>query len=242
MRYVLIFLLMAMTNLAFSADYAREKKWADEITPGIVVGDPVYLELKNGHKFLTLFTEEKDAKAGLIIVHGMGVHPDWGMIGTLRTQLADGGYSTLSIQMPVLRVDANPADYKATFNEAAERLQVAVAFLKAKGYQKVAIVSHSMGSIMTQAFLVKNPNAGVSAWAALGVSDIVSFAGIKIPVLDLYGANDLPEVLKTAKKRTESLKNSAGSKQVEMQKADHFYTGHEEEMVKQVKEFLDHSL
>ncbi|TCV89045.1 DUF3530 family protein [Sulfurirhabdus autotrophica] len=242
MRYLLMILLVAVANMVFAADYVREKKWADEITPGIVVGDPVYLEQKNHHKFLTLFTEAKDAKVGLIIVHGTGIHPDWGMIGTLRTQLADEGYTTLSVQMPVLAVDAKSEAYKATFKEAAERLQVAVAFLKAKGYGKVAIVSHSMGSKMVQAFLVNNPDSGVSAWAALGISDVDSFAGINMPVLDLYGVNDLPWVLKGVKKRGESLKNKVGSTQLSVQKADHFYTSHEAEMVNLVKTFMDNSL
>ena len=51
MRILAAALLLLASQLTFaSADYAREKKWADEITPGIVVGDPVYLELRQGHK------------------------------------------------------------------------------------------------------------------------------------------------------------------------------------------------
>jgi hypothetical protein len=47
-----------------------------------MIGDPVWLELSSGHKFLTLYTEaESNAKAGVIVIHGMGVHPDWGLIG-----------------------------------------------------------------------------------------------------------------------------------------------------------------
>lgn len=44
--YSVLLLLLLSTHLAQGADYVREKKWADEITPGIVVGDPVYLEEK----------------------------------------------------------------------------------------------------------------------------------------------------------------------------------------------------
>ncbi|MBS1218396.1 MAG: hypothetical protein H6R21_1529, partial [Proteobacteria bacterium] len=38
--------LLSMSALAAAgiADYAREKKWADEVVPGLVVGDPVYLQ------------------------------------------------------------------------------------------------------------------------------------------------------------------------------------------------------
>jgi hypothetical protein len=82
---------LAMSAPAISADYAREKNWANEVTPSVMTGDPVWLELSGGHKFLTLFTEAGDAKAGVIVVHGMGVHPDWGLIGPLRQNLPDKG-------------------------------------------------------------------------------------------------------------------------------------------------------
>src|SRR5580765_2874984 len=42
---------------AYQPDYAREKRWADEITPGLVVGDAIYLQQKSGHKFLAIYTE-----------------------------------------------------------------------------------------------------------------------------------------------------------------------------------------
>ena len=237
MRFIAVMVLFLASHSVFAgADYAREKKWADEITPGIVVGDPVYLEFK-GHKFLGIFTAAKDAKMGVVVVHGLGVHPDWGMIGTLRTELADQGYTTLSVQMPVLAVDAKAEQYPATFPEAAGRIGVAVDFLKAKGYKKIAIVSHSMGSRMSRVYVVKHQDQ-LAGWASLGIGGGDTYAGIKIPVLDLYGENDLPQVLASAKKRAASLKGNAGGKQVKIPKADHFYNNHEAEMVRTVKDFL----
>jgi hypothetical protein len=53
-------------------------------------------------------------KAGVIVVHGLGVHPDFGMVGGLRTRLADAGYATLSVQMPVLPAGATRDDYAVT--------------------------------------------------------------------------------------------------------------------------------
>jgi hypothetical protein len=44
-----LILSLAWALPAAASDYAREKKWADEIVPGIVVGDPVYLETPRGH-------------------------------------------------------------------------------------------------------------------------------------------------------------------------------------------------
>lgn len=239
MRILATFLLLLVSQLTFAvADYAREKKWADEIIPGIVVGDPVYLELSQGHKFLTILAEAKDAKVGVVVVHGIGIHPDWNMVGTLRTQLVEHGYTTLSIQMPVLANDAKAEAYDRLFPEAAERIGVAVDFLRAKGYKKIAIVSHSMGSAMSRMYVANNQSKLV-AWASLGIGHGYSYSGIRIPVLDLYGENDLAPVLKMAKKRAASLKGNAKSLQVRVPKSDHFYNNHEAEMVQEVKNFLD---
>ena len=236
---------LALASLAASAgqvaDYAREAKWADEILPGLVVGDPVYLQTPRGHhKFLTLFTPVADTDRAAIVVHGMGIHPDWGMVGTLRTDLSDRGFATLSIQMPILAADARGEAYPPTFPEAAERIREAVEFLKAKGYTKIAIVSHSMGSRMSRVYLAGKPDPAVKSWASLGISQD-DYAGVKLPVLDLYGENDLPGVLNNTEKRRKSLA-AKGSKQFRIERADHFFGGHEGKMVDAVADFLDATL
>lgn len=245
MRFVAGLIFCLVSQFAFGvADYGREKKWADEVVPGIVIGDAVYLQQKNGHKFLGIYTPAPNTKMGLIVVHGIGIHPDWGMVGTLRQQLADQGYATLSIQMPILAVDAKPESYAATFPEGVERLQLAAAFLKEKGHKRIGVVSHSMGSRMAHAYMIKNPPE-ISAWASLGMQNVlasktaITYDGIKVPVLDLYGANDLPNVLAGAIARKDSLKSKPESKQVIVPNTDHFFANHEEAMVKAVKDFLD---
>lgn len=245
MRAWLISLLLAVSAPTFAAaDYEREKRWDDEITPGIVVGDPVYLEQRNRHKFLGIYTESPQPKMGVVVVHGSGIHPDWGMIGKLRQRLPDYGYTTLSIQMPVLAVDAKPEAYAAHFPEAVERLQLAVDYLKRKRYKRIALVSHSMGSRMSHAFMARNPPE-VEAWvamgmpAAFGTGAAITYDGIKAPVLDLYGAHDLPQVLAGVAERKVSLQGNKQSKQVMVPDTDHFFADHEEAMIKQVKDFLD---
>jgi len=226
---------------AGSPDYAREKKWADEVVPGLVVGDPVYLQTPRGHhKFLTLFTPAKDTRKAVIVVHGMGIHPDWGMVGTLRTELADRGFTTLSIQMPIMAADAQSDAYPPTFPEAAERIAEAVGFLKTKGYTQLAIVSHSMGSRMSGEYMAGKPDAAVKAWASLGLS-YGDYAVLTLPVLDLYGENDLPLVLKNAAQRKKSLVARLSAQKV-IARTDHFFTGHEPAMVEAVVVFLGETL
>lgn len=225
------------------SDYAREKKWADEITPGIVVGDPVYLTDSAGHRFFAIYTRAQDPKGAVITVHGIGVHPDHGIINVLRSSLADAGYTTLSVQMPILAVDAEPQAYDKTFPEAAERLAAAVEFLRKEGYRRVAIVSHSLGSRMTNYFLVNRSEPPIDAWVAIGLSGrLAEPQNLKAPVLDLYGEKDLENVLKHADARRKAVQRIPGSAQVSIPGADHFFAGREPAMVDAVKAFLGRAL
>jgi pimeloyl-ACP methyl ester carboxylesterase len=142
--------------------------------------------------------------------------------------------------MPVLAADAKSDAYSPTFPEAAERIGEAVAFLKAKGYGQLAIVSHSMGSLMGQVYLAGKPYTAVKSWASLG-TPAEDYQALKLPILDLYGENDLAPMLVNAQKRKLSL-TSAASRQVVIPRTDHFFTGHEAEMVTAVADFLNATL
>lgn len=234
---VILLMLFTTTTVYAAGDYSREQRWADEITPGILVGDPIYLTQKNQHTFLGIYSAAPKPKMGLVIAHGMGLHPDWGMIGMLRQQLVESGFSTLSIQMPLFAADVGFEAYPALFPEAAERLQLAVAYLKSKGCQRIAIVSHSNGSRMTRTYMITNPPE-VTAWVALSLTQGDTFEGINAPIFDLYAENDLPHVLASTVKRKTSFKNP-DSQQKLVPNADHFFNGREDSMIRAVQNFLN---
>ncbi len=237
----LLFALGLLALPAFASDYAREKKWADEILPSVLTGDPVWLEQGDAPRFLGLFTEAPQAKSAVIVVHGIGVHPDWGLVSMLRQRLAETGHTTLSIQMPVLKADAKSEDYAPTFDAAGARLGRAVAFLKSKGYQKVAVASHSLGCRMSYRYLSAQPDPVVKAWAVLSTSGLEDLSRVRMPMLDLYGENDLPAVLKNAPQRLKWL-GQTGSAQQRTPGADHFFSGKDEALFEAVKSFLDRTL
>jgi pimeloyl-ACP methyl ester carboxylesterase len=237
----LLLFLLAATLAQAQPDYAREKRWAEEITPGLVDGDAVYLTQKSGHKFLAIYAAAAKSRAAVIVVHGLGVHPDWALIGALRSGLADQGYATLSVQMPVLDASAKGDDYPALFPDAADRLKAAVAYLNTKGHHTIALVSHSMGSRMSNFFLTHSPDNGIAAWACIGISsgELAEPAKLRLPVLDIYGEHDFPQVLKNADARAAALRLLKGSAQIEVAGADHYFAGNERELVRQVRQFLD---
>ncbi len=240
----LLALLLALASVAChaQADYAREQRWADEITPAILVGDPVQLALPEGRKFLGIYAPNSKAQAGVVVVHGLGVHPDWGLINPLRSQLSEQGYATLSVQMPVLAAELRGDRYPPLFPEAAARIAVAVKFLQDKGHKKIALVSHSFGSRMANVLLNQPDAPAIAAWVSIGIiGEYTQPETFKAPVLDLYGEKDFPEVLALTAKRAAAIRNIRGSAQLSVAGADHFFTGMDKALVHNVKLFLDRS-
>jgi pimeloyl-ACP methyl ester carboxylesterase len=239
---LLAVLCLAPALALAQADYAREKRLAEEIIPAIDVGDAVWLELKSGRKFLAIHTPNAKAAASVVVVHGMGLHPDWGLINVLRTRLAEQRYTTLSVQMPVLAADARGEEYAPLLAEADERLAAGVAFLRGRGSKKVAIVSHSMGTLMTDHFLVSAGTVRIDAWVAIGLSgEFTPLAVFKAPVLDLYGEKDYPAFV-GARERAAAIMQVRGSAQAKIAGADHFFTDMEDQLVRRVRLFLDSRL
>jgi len=204
-----------------------------------MIGDAVWLQQKNGHKFLSLYTEAKNAKVGLIIAHGRGWSPDFELYGTLRTRLAELGYTTLSIQLPVLPSTAILGLYVPLYPDARERFQLAVDFLKAKGYRDIAIVSHSLGATMANQYLIRTEDTSVKAWAFIGIlQGLEEMYRIKIPVLDVYGEHDWDVIRWGADERKAQIAKVPGSAQVMIPGAKHFYEGQEEALIAVLDRFL----
>jgi predicted alpha/beta-hydrolase family hydrolase len=221
-------------------DFEREARWRAEVVPNLVVGEAVDLRTTDGRAFLGLYTASAGAKTALVIVHGIGVHPDHGVIGTLRMALADKGFTTLSIQMPVQVADA-PADaYARLMPLAAERIGAAAAWLAARGYRDLVLVSHSMGSRMANAYFDGTGKPSFRGWVALGLGGDYSrrFAETRpVPVLDVQGEADLPSVLKTAAARRLVAESTAGGRQISIAGADHFYAGRHAELIAAIAAF-----
>ena len=237
-RFGGLFLLLFALSAA-AQDYEREQRWADDITPTLMLGDAVWLQQKNGHRFLSLYIENARSRPALIIAHGRGWSPDYELYGTLRTRLADKGYATLAIQLPVLPSTAILGLYVPLYLDARERFQLAVDFLKGKGYRDIAIVSHSLGATMANQYLIRTDDSSVKAWAFIGIlQGLEEMYRIRIPVLDVYGEQDWNVIRWGADERKAQIAKVPGSAQVMIPGAKHFYEGQEDELVGVVDRFL----
>jgi alpha/beta superfamily hydrolase len=238
-------LALIVLSLAASAfgepaiDYAREERWAQEIVPALVVGDAVWLATVARPKVLAILTEPSAApKGGVIVVHGLGLHPDFGLVNGVRTGLAEAGYTTLSVQMPVLAAGASRADYAIALPAAGDRIAAAIAFLRGKGLTKIAIVSHSMGATMVNAYLARADASSIDAWVPVGM--LVGFATPpKEPLLDVTAENELAEVGAAMPLRAKQLPQDRCSHQLTIAGTDHYFENRQTELTAAIAAFLD---
>jgi len=156
--------------------------------------------------------------------------------------------------MPILHNEAKEDEYAPLFPEIAPRMQAAIAYLKSKGITRIAIAGHSLGSTMSAYYLASGPSP-VAGLVAVGTSGTgFTKPGLKyfdtvpklskLPILDIYGSEDTPDVLKTVAKRMEIAKKSGNTRytQVKVAGANHFFQGKDKELVNEVSQWLDKSV
>lgn len=235
----------AATPAASTSDLEREKNWAGQIVDYLVVGEAVYLEA-GGVRFLSLYTRpaeaHKDSGRGVILLHGRGAHPAWGFIDTLRADLAEAGWHTLSLQLPILDPGAKLIEYGRTFPEAFRRIQAGIGYLRQNGVSRIVLVGHSLGAMTAVAFAAEHPGTGLAGVGAIGLATEPSgnrflqttalLEKVRVPVLDIFGGGDLPSVRDHAQARAAAAKKAgnAGYRQVRVQGANHFFTDHYDDL------------
>ena len=240
--------LFAVTA-AQSSDLAKEERWAAQIVDSLMDGDAVYLD-DGRSQFLALEMPASDGntKRGAVVMHGTGVHPNWPtVVLPLRVGLAEDGWHTLSIQMPVLPNDADYKDYPPLYGGVPGRIDAAIDHLKDQGVEKVVLVAHSQGATMATYYLA-NTDRVVDGFVAIGMGpgiagtaadNLAHLPRIKVPLFDLYGSEDLPEVLASAGERADAARGNGEYSQAISEGADHFFDGEETALVETVQAWLD---
>lgn len=237
--FALLSCLLFASNVQAS-DLAKEQRWREQVVDAILDGEPV--DLNDGkNDFLSIYTEgNEDNKTGVIIMHGIGIHPDYPtVVNPLRVGLAESGWHTLSLQLPVLPNEAEGKDYEPLIPEATPRIKAGIDYLKEQGMNKIAIVAHSLGTWMA-GYAIEKGGVEVVTYVAIGMNipAIESIPAIRVPMLDLYGGNDLPEVVDNAGKRKSAASQNKQYQQTMTSGADHFFNGLEDELITTVDDWL----
>ncbi len=252
LKSIIIFLLLLLPSTLFASDYAKEQRWADQVVDSIVDGEAVWLNADN-HRFLTIFTpdENEALNRAVIVMHGIGIHPNWDqVVRPLRVELTTLGWTTLSIQMPVLANDAENDEYVPLFPEAIPRIDAAIEYLDSKGIQTIYLVAHSLGSSMASYYLSKVTDTRVQGLVAIGMpggaknadmNSVVTLRQFDLPVLDLFGSEDIEHVLAHRDGKREAALSVANRDfvQIEIEGANHFFDDHDEQLINSVSSWLN---
>lgn len=227
---------------ACAQDYEREARWAADTLATLIEGEPVRIAQGNGHRFLALYTRAKHGapRGAVIVAHGRGWAPDVDLYGELRGRIADAGWSTLSIQLPVLPGTAKIGDYVDIFPDSRERFARAVDWLRDKGYAHIAIVSHSLGATMANDYLIRTTDGKVGAWVFISIlNGLEDMFRLRIPVLDVYAEHDWEVIVTGADERAKQIARVSGSQQVMLRDTRHFFEGRRDELTRLIVRFLD---
>ena len=249
---ILIFTMLVFSTGIQASDLAKEQRWADQVVDAILDGEAVWLNDGN-NKFLGIDTEAGEDKGrAVIVMHGTGIHPDWQqVIQPLRVGLTEHNWNTLSIQMPILPNEAEYPEYAPLYDEVAPRIDAAIKYLKDNGAKEIVLIGHSQGAAMT-AYYLSTSKQDVKGFVAIGMASfaddprmnsIKALEKIKLPVLDIYGNDDLEGIMKSVGARAEAAKK-AGNKnytQQEVAGSNHFFDGKEDELVEAVAGWLEKS-
>ena len=248
---VLIFVLCTFLsgNNCFASDEKREADFAEGINKTLGIGKAVWL-VANEKKFLALYTEpEKVSSKGVaIILHDIDGHPNQQqLIYSLRAFLPEHNWATLSLQMPLREAGVEKEQYFALFPEAAARIQAGINYAKSNNAENIVIVGYGLGGLMG-IYALSEEAVNIKALVTISLpvpasenktaQTLAFIKKIKIPMLDIYGALDLPDVTITARDRRLAAKENAGYRQIKINDEDHAYLHDEGLIVKRIYGWL----
>jgi len=241
--------LYCVSAFAWAGDSIREFDYATELQQSLPIEQTIWLTAVD-HKFLALFldAEKTDNANAALILHDLGQHPDSKqLVHSLRTELPQHGFASLSLQMPLREIGAAAEEYYPLFDEANARIQAGLAYLRERGAKNIAIVGYGLGANMA-AYSLNASAKGVSALTAISISlpgstrpelNVPEFLQrFALPFLDIYAEFDLPAVVYTARQRRVLARENPVYWQIRLDGFDHSYKQDPLLLVKRVISWL----
>lgn len=136
--------------LAIPPDAAREQAIVDAVTARVPAAEVLQLEVEKA-KVLALYKEQtgREPRGAVLLLHAMDDTADEpGLIHALRTELPAAGWSTLSLQLPVLPAGSPREAYGGTQELAQKRITAALAKLAESKPAAIAIIGQELGAAL----------------------------------------------------------------------------------------------
>lgn len=248
---------LLLTNSLYSHADTIDRDWEKQVTEKLADeienAEVLWLDA-NGDSFLGLYTDQTNetAHGAVIVLHSMGGHADWPQtISPVRTALPEHGWTTLSIQLPIVSAENPLENYGQTLPMTAERIKAAVKLLRDRKFLNIVVIAHSFGAASTLAYLEKEKGQKVVALVAIGLHEypfvkpaidvLELIEKSKIPVLDIYGARDFKKVVSQAPDRRLAAKKGDNQQyeQLEIEGADHYFNNMEDVLIKRIRGWLN---
>ena len=256
--YLIVVFLSLWVAPSYATDFAKEKRWANQVSEFLVDGYSHWLSTDKG-KFFSIYTPARTnyLNGAVILLHGRGLHPDCPqVIHPLRTRLPENGWATLSIQLPVLANESSDADYIPLFDDVAERVEAGLDFLAERNIEQVVLIGHSLGSSMASHYLSTHQDPRIKAFVGIGMAampqpksqavldNVVALLQVKVPVLDIYGSESVEKIMKSVDRRAYVVYHIGNdkSRQVKLDGANHLFQDHEDVLLKSITAWMDGTL
>jgi len=195
-----------------------ETEFGQSLEKGLLSGQPLWLDDAKA-KFFAIYDPDQTGqpKGGVIILHDASSNPDKPeVIRPLRNILPLHGWASISIQLPYLASIDDYTNQQALINQ---RINSAANYLQTVGIGNIAILGHGTGAMAATAYLSSQQDASIQAFIAISLGMInkdkkpesitQQIEKITVPILDIYGSNDLPHVTNTAMSRALAAKISS---------------------------------
>ncbi len=242
----------------FASNIKQEKYWQTQLESSLLIGDSIILDTGAPDKVFAIYTEQHTdtSKGAVILLHGMNTHPDWSqVIHPLRVELPAYGWSTLSIQMPIIKdknilnKDITEKQYQNVMDEAIPRIREGINYLNVK--KNIILLGHNLGANMALYYLNKAPTPVIKG--VIGISMSVGrrkksayylptlLKKLTLPIFDIYGAKDRLDVRNTyiLRYRAAKLAKNTTYRQDKIFAADHFFSTQTTTLVRRIRGWLD---
>jgi pimeloyl-ACP methyl ester carboxylesterase len=137
--------------------------------------------------------------------------------------------------MPVLDKEARYYDYLEIMDEALPRIEAGIDYLKQQGIENIILIAHSCSVHMTMAWVAAGSMRDIDAFVGIGMGAVdyqqpmkrpLPLEKFSVPVLDVYGEDEYPAVIRGAAERLAAIQEAGNpkSKQVVVPGANHYFT------------------